>query len=1201
MKDLIRVSWVYVLVLTVVLGLFGTGCGTSEVSERAKPALVEAVEPVAGPLPMVRAEGASLVDGQGRSVHLRSENIGGWLAWEQWMQRFQPELFTNQLGRLVGEGDRYNRVYLSVQKAGKRSGVEMAKAANRSVATAFTNGGYVCFERVEFDGSLRAFIFKYINRNEAGGRYVLRLDDPVEGTELASFDAPFTGENEWYMAEIRGTFVPPEGAHDLYVVAELEPGQHAGSMMELVLMELDNKASADELYDLLVDRVDHSLTLYAVEAGKQKNVSRAYDCDPDGVGGYGPGDYIQFNDVTVPAGLTNLSIIAALQCDDPAYDGRYRVEFIDESGRGTLFGEVPMHDTGGWSAYDEITIYTGAYLAAGTYDIRVKGVNPQGGDVGNLHSLRFFAADNADRMVNLFRDVYLTTNDLDALHDLGINAVRVPFNYDLIMNDAGELLPKAQWTNRLDWIVNECAKRGMYTLLDLHAVPGGQNDYEQCMRKEGIRNRVWYVTEHQDRMERIWTAVASHYRGNPAVLGYDIMNEPAPWWEGSGEDQQLRAGYRKHVLPLNRRMLEAIRQVDPEHLVFMEDNAHMTWNSRFLDMLPVPAQEGWSNVVFEIHSYERVLNNRYEGDEGWRNSDILTQKAVADENVRNIRAFGHTHDAPVFIGEFQPGPAEAYDYALRRYNARGVHWCHWNFKVWGSKYGWDSWGLQNRINAASAPHPNLLLDSPEELEQHFAEYLYTNYTANPYLTYVIRRRNENDGPESCGLYNLTFDVPGEHTLSQSWCGELVTTFGPEDAFLLTNRSLRLLPQRGDLTMRLKARRETEAHFAVGDGEQVRLSVEVGAIEMPQEAEGGVAEIWLSLVRDLVVGLVKESDTPAVSACLRYHANDRTVQLALYAANDGALTNEPLYESDRIAFVENGCLELVVNEDTAGVSFAGSEPMMVEHGVRFADWPEEGLAVVDVLDVSGETAYVELENLRAQSGQASSAKEYRLDFAGLPDGIKLRAVPEQSWVQRTWSQSRGTTTYVTNGSLMLIPYDGNWGGTWLQPFSDYQNPLRFALDSEGSLNFGLVFGSFEAGIAKICLMPVCFPAGIYGDYEGPALYVEMNRIGDDLMLTAYRHDAAGGDRTELGEEPAREIYQDGMSVNIGLDAQHLRVYCGGRLMIEGEHGIPDMGVVYPDGVYPHVEFQNDGESTDAVLTIMSLMGTVRQAGSAGQTL
>ena len=85
----------------------------------------------------------------------------------------------------------------------------------------------------------------------------------------------------------------------------------------------------------------------------------------------------------------------------------------------------------------------------------------------------------------------------------------------------------------------------------------------------------------------IWQAIAAHFRGQPGVAMYDLLNEPT----GAPSQAALWGMYD--------RLYQAVRAVDPDHAISMEG----TWGSWNWDTLPNPAAFGWTNVVYQMHEY----------------------------------------------------------------------------------------------------------------------------------------------------------------------------------------------------------------------------------------------------------------------------------------------------------------------------------------------------------------------------------------------------------------------------------------------------------------------------------------------------------------------------------------------------------------------------------------------------------------------
>ena len=110
---------------------------------------------------------------------------------------------------------------------------------------------------------------------------------------------------------------------------------------------------------------------------------------------------------------------------------------------------------------------------------------------------------------------------------------RVPFRFrNFYYDDDGtKILDRnGEWDfSILDWVVEECAERELYVILDMHGAVGSQSDAPHSGRAfQGAQ-----LMENSERGERyreltdeLWTAIAKRFNGNPAVAMYDLLNEP---------------------------------------------------------------------------------------------------------------------------------------------------------------------------------------------------------------------------------------------------------------------------------------------------------------------------------------------------------------------------------------------------------------------------------------------------------------------------------------------------------------------------------------------------------------------------------------------------------------------------------------------------------------------------------------------------
>lgn len=96
---------------------------------------------------------------------------------------------------------------------------------------------------------------------------------------------------------------------------------------------------------------------------------------------------------------------------------------------------------------------------------------------------------------------------------------------------------------------------------------------------------------NQDILVKMWRLLAVRYTNEPAIGGYDLLNEPIPNWN---------CQYNSQLLPLYRRLIRAIREVDPNHVILLEGVHWATDFSVFEDFTP---KEAADNIVLEFHKY----------------------------------------------------------------------------------------------------------------------------------------------------------------------------------------------------------------------------------------------------------------------------------------------------------------------------------------------------------------------------------------------------------------------------------------------------------------------------------------------------------------------------------------------------------------------------------------------------------------------
>jgi endoglucanase len=238
----------------------------------------------------------------------------------------------------------------------------------------------------------------------------------------------------------------------------------------------------------------------------------------------------------------------------------------------------------------------------------------------------------------IFRS-FITEADIRKISQLGFNSVRIPINRHALEAPTG-------W-NVLDDALSWCEKYHVYVILDLHAVPGGQSRLPTSDPDGG--ELVWHSDENQRRTVALWKQIATRYRSRPIVAAYDLVNEPAP---PTGPE----------LVTLYDRIIRAIREVDPHHMVFLEGGKLASEFSMF--DRPI-----CDNMAYSFHMYTWFGDNR-------------------ERLLHSYRAIADQQQVPFWCGEFGENTYEMTDSTVRMFDAGReiAGWCYFPWKRAPTKY-----------------------------------------------------------------------------------------------------------------------------------------------------------------------------------------------------------------------------------------------------------------------------------------------------------------------------------------------------------------------------------------------------------------------------------------------------------------------------------------------------------------------------------
>lgn len=277
-----------------------------------------------------------------------------------------------------------------------------------------------------------------------------------------------------------------------------------------------------------------------------------------------------------------------------------------------------------------------------------------------------FGVERAYALMDTYYDNFITEYDLDEIARMGFNCVRVPFWYrNFYYDDAGTKILNAdgEWDfHRLDWVVEEAGKRGLYVILDMHGAVGFQSDAPHSGK--GGACGLYLKNEEGEKNRRLtkelWTAIAERFRGNPAVAMYDLLNEPMC---------DVDAGEVKRRINnegIYTELYDTVRAADPDHIITLE----CIWTAA---ALPHKWVKGWKNVVYQVHFYQ--------------NSNFIFNLFVYLTRL-------YYFDAPLFMGEYYPHKTTTWENCFNTMRKTHFGWTLWTYKATGHGMWSSDWCLK---------------------------------------------------------------------------------------------------------------------------------------------------------------------------------------------------------------------------------------------------------------------------------------------------------------------------------------------------------------------------------------------------------------------------------------------------------------------------------------------------------------------------
>ena len=282
-----------------------------------------------------------------------------------------------------------------------------------------------------------------------------------------------------------------------------------------------------------------------------------------------------------------------------------------------------------------------------------------------------FGAATAKSLIDGYHDTWIQASDLDNIKNMGMNVIRVPIYWQVLMNLDGSMKSDTDAFRELDWIVTQSSNRGLYVILDYHGSPGAHCPWQSCGQMGS--NQLWGNATYQNWTVQIWQRLAAHFNGNPAVAGYDLLNEPLLTFGGSDSPAQVQ-----QKMDFYNRIYGAVRAIDPNHLIIVA-----AFYS-FSQALP-PSTYGWTNVMYQTHHYD------FTNATNW-----AAQNTLIENGINDLTQYQAQWNIPVYAGEFWFNTFnDLYGKWYSALNAHDISWTNWAYKNRNPAGSIDSGGTPN--------------------------------------------------------------------------------------------------------------------------------------------------------------------------------------------------------------------------------------------------------------------------------------------------------------------------------------------------------------------------------------------------------------------------------------------------------------------------------------------------------------------------
>jgi aryl-phospho-beta-D-glucosidase BglC (GH1 family) len=279
---------------------------------------------------------------------------------------------------------------------------------------------------------------------------------------------------------------------------------------------------------------------------------------------------------------------------------------------------------------------------------------------------------------------------------------------------------------KLKEVLDQAHGLGLKVVITTLSLPGARNRQANGDKPDF---RLWRDAQYLPQAALFWKQLAQRFKNHPAIVGYNILNEPVPERATGLRDiraQNLMIWYEKvantpaDLNLFNAKVVAAIREVDKETPIVIDCGWWAT-----ADAIPYLKPLPDDNVLYSIHMYEpydytnrKTNNGRFsypgkvvietDGEAGAKRVEVNLNSIELEKMLRPVVEWQKRHNIKsrrIFVGEFGcnrmvSGAANYLSDLIKIFNQHDWHWAFFTFR----QDSWDGMDYEIGTNPPGAAY-----------------------------------------------------------------------------------------------------------------------------------------------------------------------------------------------------------------------------------------------------------------------------------------------------------------------------------------------------------------------------------------------------------------------------------------------------------------------------------------------------------------